>query len=249
MKLATGVADVGARGPGPADTGEAATSRRWVRIWSWPVYVLHWVTVACVGTLLVTGIYIGRPYFYPPDDGSPHFVMGWMRFIHFAAAGVFIAVAIVRGYWFLAGSPRERLLALVPVNGRDWGEVWHELKRYMFLGEVKVHYLGHNPLQRLGYLAVFVVTAIMMVTGLTLFGQANPSGFFAHAFAWVVSLLGGLQVVRLLHHVLTWFYLVFVPMHVYLSVRTDVTEHAGLITSMVTGGRWVPVDEDYADVE
>jgi Ni,Fe-hydrogenase I cytochrome b subunit len=56
-----------------------------------------------------------------------------------------------------------------------------------------------------------------------------------------------MQNVRLLHHVLTWFFLIFIPIHIYLAVRADVMERGGTMSSIVSGGRFVPKDEEYVD--
>ena len=56
-----------------------------------------------------------------------------------------------------------------------------------------------------------------MVTGFAMYGQSNPGGFFYTLFGWVGPLLGGIQVVRFVHHVLTWVFLIFIPIHVYLA--------------------------------
>jgi Ni,Fe-hydrogenase I cytochrome b subunit len=47
--------------------------------------------------------------------------------------------------------------------------------------------------------------------------------------------------------VATWAFLIFIPIHVYLAVRADVLEHGGSISSIITGGRFVPSDHTYVD--
>jgi Ni/Fe-hydrogenase b-type cytochrome subunit len=109
------------------------------------------------------------------------------------------------------------------------------------------HYLGHNPLQQLAYTFLYALAAVMVLTGFALYGQANPGGFFATTFAWVVSLCGSLQAVRVVHHVLTWVFVIFVPVHVYLALRVRWVEQSGGVTSMISGGRWVSKDVEYID--
>ena len=74
-----------------------------------------------------------------------------------------------------------------------------------------------------------------------------PQGFFFRAFNWAVPLLGGLQTVRFIHHVLTWVFVIFVPLHIYLAARADVWEHQGSISSIISGGRFVPKDVHFVD--
>ncbi len=84
----------------------------WVYLWEWPIRVMHWLAVACILALVVTGLYIGMPYFVVAGDTAQHYLMGEFRFVHFAAAAVLVATAVVRGYWLFAGNKFERLSAL-----------------------------------------------------------------------------------------------------------------------------------------
>jgi Ni/Fe-hydrogenase 1 B-type cytochrome subunit len=230
--------------PIPPPTGEY----RWVYLWHWPIRAMHWIAVACIVVLAATGFYIGRPYFAEATTGATPYLMGYVRLTHFIAAGVLVGTGIIRGYWLFAGNRFERWRALFPVRRSDWVNLWRMIKYYLMIHPERApRYLGHNPLQQFSYSLVYLAAAVMVITGFTLFGQASPEGFFYTVFAWVPSLLGGLQVVRFVHHVLTWFFLIFIPIHVYLAIRSDIMERSGAITSIVSGGRFVPSDEHYAD--
>jgi Ni/Fe-hydrogenase b-type cytochrome subunit len=171
-----------------------------------------------------------------------------MRFIHFAAAAALVATGIVRVYWLFAGNKFERLKALFPIRGRDWVNMWQQVKYYMMIQPEKApHYLGHNPMQQLSYTAVYGLTIVMVVTGFAMYGQSDPSGFFYKAFNWVGILFGGMPVVRFIHHVCTWLFLTFIPIHIYLAIRADHLERTGVISSIISGGRFVPADEKYID--
>jgi Ni/Fe-hydrogenase b-type cytochrome subunit len=203
---------------------------RWVYLWEWP------------------GLYIGKPYFITSGEASAHFLMGWMRFFHFAAAGLLVMTAIVRAYWLFMGNKYERLRALFPVRPRDWVNLVRMVKFYLMIRPERApHYLGHNPLQQLSYTAVYVLAAVMVITGFAMYGQSDPNGFFYAAFNWIGTLVGGMPVVRFIHHVLTWAFLIFIPIHVYLAIRADQLERTGVISSIVSGGRFVPADKKFVD--
>ena len=89
---------------------------RWIYIWHWPIRAMHWVAALSILVLAVTGLYIGRPYFAPAPGPTTPYLMGWIRFIHFAAAATLVATAIIRAYWLFAGNKFERLAALFPVR-------------------------------------------------------------------------------------------------------------------------------------
>jgi Ni/Fe-hydrogenase 1 B-type cytochrome subunit len=225
-----------------------AVEYRWVYLWHWPIRAMHWLAAACIVVLVVTGLYIGKPYFMTSGEASSHYLMGWFRLTHFIAAGVLVATAIVRVYWLFMGEKFERWTALFPVRPRDWVNLWKTVKKYLMIHpERGPHYLGHNPLQQFSYTFIYLVAGIQVLTGFTLFGQANPEGFLYTAFHWVIPLLGGLQIVRFVHHVMTWIFVIFVPIHVYLALRSDVMDREGTMSSIFSGGRFVRADEHYVD--
>jgi len=108
-------------------------------------------------------------------------------------------------------------------------------------------YLGHNPLQQFSYTGMYLVAAVMAITGFAMYGQAAPEGFFYTMFNWVVRLLGGIQRVHFVHHIFTWIFLIFIPIHIYLALRADTLERTGTISSIVSGGRFVNKEETYVD--
>ncbi|HEU4786893.1 MAG TPA: Ni/Fe-hydrogenase, b-type cytochrome subunit [Gemmatimonadaceae bacterium] len=220
---------------------------RWVYLWHWPIRAMHWAAALSIVALFLTGFYIGRPYFMSTSAQSS-FTLQWVRLAHFIAAGVLIATAIVRVYWLLMGNRFERLPALFPVRPRDWRNLVKMIKYYVFIHPERApRYLGHNPLQQIFYTITYAFAAVMAVTGFIMIGQANPGGLIMHTFGRLAPLLGGLQMVRVIHHVATWYFPMFIVFHVYLSVRADLLDRSGTMSSMVSGGRFVPVEDEYAD--
>jgi Ni/Fe-hydrogenase b-type cytochrome subunit len=235
--------------PGEASlSGSLPIQYKRVYLWHWATRSMHWVSVTCIVVLAVTGFYIGRPYFLTTGEPADHFLMGRFRFVHFVAAGLFVATAMLRVYWLFVGNKFERWDALFPVRREDWTNMWLVVKRYLFIDPWRApHYLGHNPLQQITYLAVYLVAVVQIFTGFFMYGLADPGGFFFTWFAWVGALFGGAQNARFLHHVLTWVWAIFLPVHLYLTVRADVVHQESRISSMVGGGRYVRADIDFVD--
>ena len=222
----------------------------WVYLWGAPIRAMHWIAAICIVTLIVTGFYIGRPYFATSGEASAHFLMGKVRFVHFTAAAVLVMTAIVRAYWLVAGNQFERLPALFPVTPRNLRNLVKTAIGYLTLQSERLpSFVGHNPLQQWTYTLLYAMTLVAVATGFTLYGQSNPDGLIFRTFAWLPPLLGGLQGVRFVHHVLTWGFIIFVVLHVYSSVRADYLERAGLVSSMITGGRYVSTDQSYEDYD
>jgi Ni/Fe-hydrogenase 1 B-type cytochrome subunit len=207
MTAPTGV--LGATPPKPPPP--AKPGYRSVYLWHWPLRAMHWFAGGCIAILCVTGLYIGRPYFMTSGEASDHYLMGWVRFIHFSAAGILVATAIVRTYWLFKGNRYER-----------WGA-------------------------QLSYTLVYLVALIQVFTGFAMYGLATPGGFFASAFGWVSPLLGGNQEVRFIHHVMTWYFVILFPVHVYLSLRADLVHREARVSSIVSGFRFVRNDVDFID--
>ena len=122
------------------------------------------------------------------------------------------------------------------------------IEAYLFIHpERRPEYLGHNPVQQFFYTLLYMVALVMVVTGFAMYGQSNPGGFFYTTFGWVAGVFGGIQMTRLIHHLLTWVFIIFVPIHIYLSLRVDILERSGTISSIISGGRFRPVDVTYQD--
>jgi Ni/Fe-hydrogenase b-type cytochrome subunit len=209
---------------------------------------MHWLAAISVVVLVTTGFYIGKPYFMTSGEASEHYLMGWMLFWHFAAAGVLVATAIVRVYWLFAGSRFENWRALFPITGRDCVNTIRMIKKYLMIRQEKEpHYLGHNPFQQFFYTGIYAAALLQVVTGFALYGLSNPGGWFYEIFGWQVLFLGGVPVVRFIHHLMTWVFLIFIPIHVYLALRTDVMERSGTLSSIFSGGKWLRDDVSYED--
>lgn len=226
----------------------APGSYRWVYLWHLPNRITHWVAAGCIVVLAVTGFYIGRPFAGTGGEASAHYMMGWMRFFHLTAAGLLVACAILRLYGLVLGNRYERWTALFPVKPSDWKNTWKMLKAYLTARPERApHYLGHNPLQQMSYTAVYALGILEVATGFALYGLSNPAGVIHHATAWVGPLLGGWQMVRLVHHAVLWIFASFVPLHVYLVLRSDVGDREGTLSSIFSGGRFVRDDVKYED--
>jgi Ni/Fe-hydrogenase 1 B-type cytochrome subunit len=225
-----------------------ARGYRWIYLWGWPIRATHWTAVACFIVLIVTGFYIGRPYFATTGEASAHYMMGTVRLVHFLAAGVLVACGIIRVYWLFAGNSFERWRALFPVRQQDWINLWKQVKYYLMIHPERApHYLGHNPLQQLSYTALYAAVVVEILTGFALYGQSAPGGAWYTYVGWIVPLFGGMQIVRFVHHIVTWVFLIFIPIHIYLALRAELLEHTGTISSIVSGGRFVRSDVNYVD--
>ncbi len=56
-------------------------------------------------------------------------------------------------------------------------------------------------------------------------------------------MLGGLAMVRELHHIFMWVFIIFLPVHIYLAVFNSVYGKSGAMDSIISGYRWEKEEE------
>jgi Ni/Fe-hydrogenase 1 B-type cytochrome subunit len=229
-------------GDAEVDAMEVAMARsiKSVYVYEAPVRVWHWINALAITVLGVTGYFIGSPLPTMPGEASDHFVMGYIRFAHFAA-GYLLAVGLLgRIYWAIVGNHHAREMFWVPIFQRAyWVEVLGMLKWYAFLTERPGRYVGHNPLARFAMVFSFLLTAVFMVlTGFALYAEGSQAGSWQDKlFGWIIPLFGQSQDVHTLHHLGLWVLLSFVIVHVYAAIREDIMGRSSVISTMISGYR------------
>jgi Ni/Fe-hydrogenase 1 B-type cytochrome subunit len=72
---------------------------RRIYVWELPVRIYHWLNVVVLMVLIATGFYIANPLaLMSQTEATNVFTMGWVRFIHFAAAYIFSSSTSFSGY-------------------------------------------------------------------------------------------------------------------------------------------------------
>lgn len=220
--------------------GARAVERQTVYVYEAPVRIWHWVNALCILVLFVTGYFIASPPPSTPGEASNSFLMGYIRFAHFAAGQTLAAFYLLRIYWAFAGSAHCRQIFYLPFwSGAFWSEALHEAKWYLFLAKAPKKYLGHNPLAQLIMFSMFTLPIIfMIVTGFALYSEGEGIDSWQHrAFGWVFEIWPNSQEVHTLHHLGMWALVVFTIIHIYAAVREDIVSRQSIISSMVSGER------------
>lgn len=213
-----------------------------VYVWELPVRVFHWINMLTIILLMITGIYIGKPFADASIPGDAYYsnLMGWARYIHFFAAFVFSANILIRVYWMFKGN---KFAASNPFRILFWKETFETVKFYLFLKNKKPHYVGHNPLAQLSYwIFQGIGSLILIFTGFFMYFQPEPQSFWAKLFAWVPVVFGQNSfTIRSWHHLAAWAFMLFIVIHVYMALRDDYLEQNGAISSMFTGYKQEPL--------
>ncbi|QIZ76424.1 Ni/Fe-hydrogenase, b-type cytochrome subunit [Ferrimonas lipolytica] len=212
-------------------------------VFSPAIRIFHWLRALAIVVLVATGFYIAWP-FLTPYGGSDNLQQGWFRMAHLIFGFVLCAITVIRAYlYFFSKSDIER---------RSWGDVisvdsWvKQLLSYVWVG--KLHKKGiYGPLQYMTYLATTLVIVVMCVTGIALHSHVYHDGvgaFFMPFSEWVVVMFGGLAPVREIHHILTWVFVVFIVIHVYMAVWSGIRFRHNSVDSIISGYDYHPMKND-----
>jgi Ni/Fe-hydrogenase 1 B-type cytochrome subunit len=216
---------------------------RRVFVWELPVRIFHWVNALAIVVLCVTGYLIGDPpAFVSHNEASYQYTFGFIRFIHFTAAYVFIANFIFRVYWGFVGNKYAHWRNFVPTSKKFIQGIFDVLRIDIMLAKNKRHVsIGHNPLAGFIYFLTFIAFLVQVVTGFGLYASMTE-WWLPDMFGWVSPFLGGEFATRQIHHIAMWFFIVFAVIHVYLVFYHDYVDGHGEISSM--GGGWKFIDEE-----
>jgi Ni/Fe-hydrogenase 1 B-type cytochrome subunit len=213
---------------------------RSVYVYEAPVRIWHWINALCIVVLAVTGYFIGQPLPTQPGEASANYLMGYIRFAHFAAAYVFAVGMLGRIYWAVVGNHHARELFTLPIlTPAYWREVRTMLKWYGFLIPQPSQYVGHNPLARLAmFFGFFLFSLFMICTGFALYGEGAQAGSWQERlFGWVIPMMGQSQDVHTWHRMGMWGMLIFITVHVYAAIREDIMGRQSIVSTMVSGHR------------
>ncbi|WP_417808983.1 Ni/Fe-hydrogenase, b-type cytochrome subunit [Thioclava sp.] len=212
-----------------------------VFVYEWPVRLWHWLNALAITVLIVTGWFIASPL--PSMDFSEatfQFVMGYMRFTHFAAGMILTVGFFGRIYWAIVGNQHAKQLFYVPIWRKTWWkEVLIELKWYAFLEKMPRKYVGHNPLAQIAmFMFMTVGLSFMILTGWALYSEGAGQGSWPdYAAGWVLTLFGNSQIVHSVHHLGMWFIVIFMIIHIYAAIREDIMSRQSMVSTMISGTR------------
>lgn len=198
----------------------------------------HWVRVVAIIALVFTGFYIADPFISPEVNSEPTgFLYGLMRSWHGIFGFLLIGLTITKVYLFFFDkqSKGERDSFRDFLSPKIWfKQIWY----YLLVGK-HPHLRGaYNPLQFFTYTALYVALLVICLTGLILYMHTFHDGFGGAIYDLlrpIEALMGGLGVVRQLHHIFMWIFIIFLPIHVYLSVFNSVYGKQGAMDSIISG--------------
>lgn len=201
----------------------------------------HWIRALTIFLLIATGFYLAYPFLTPKISSEPiNFLYALMRGWHEIFGFALIAVSIFRIYLFFFDkqSHHERESFKDFRNPHMWIK---QLKNYMLIGP-HPHLKGvYNPIQQKAYIFLMILIGIISITGIILYYNVYHDGLGAllmTLFKPVEVLFGGLANVRMIHHIVTWAFVIFIPVHIYMATWNSVRYPSGAIDSIFSGYRY-----------
>ena len=212
-------------------------------VWQAPVRIWHWTMALAMIVLWGTGYFIGAPFPSVPGEASENYLMGYIRFAHFAAGYVFAVAFLFRIYWAIVGNKHAREIFLVPffmLQPSWWRGFFRMVSHYLFIRPKNDWHLGHNQLAMAAMFGMYVLGAVfMIVTGFALYGEGTLKGSWANNVftSWVMPMLGDSQNVHTWHHLSAWSLFWFTTVHLYFVIRDDSTSGRTVVSSTVRACR------------
>ncbi len=197
--------------------------------------ILHWIRALVITGLIITGFYIASPFLAPEGSTAKLLYAEWAKW-HYIFGFILISGGMLRIYLFFFGrDSKGELRSLKDVFSlRSW---IIQLKSYFFIGELQKKGI-YGPLQFITYFAITVLVIVASVTGLTLYVHVYHLGvgsFLYEPMRAIEAWMGGLAMVRYIHHITMWGYLIFIPIHIYLVIWSAIRFKHGALDVMFTG--------------
>lgn len=196
----------------PATPPSAPATTR-VRVWDLPTRLFHWLLAACVIALLITAQIGGD-------------AMQW----HLRLGHVVLALLLWRVVWGVVGSHWSRFASFVPTPRR--------LRAYLQGRGTAADRVGHTPLGALSVLAMLLVLAVQVGTGLVSDDEIAYAGPLVRwvsgdTVAWASVWHTGWG---------QWLVWGLIGLHILAIAYYRVVRRTPLTATMVHGQRTVPAE-------
>jgi Ni/Fe-hydrogenase 1 B-type cytochrome subunit len=208
-----------------------------VKEWSVAMRINHWLMALSVFFLIITGFYIANPPTVYKGETIVKYLVGDIRFVHILYGVILLFLFIWRIY-----------LMFFSRFHADWKDffAWTDIKTtykqirfYLLIDkEPPEQKWLYGPLQSLAYGGLMFMVFVIVVTGLILMGAGYHTGLTALVYKIlkpIERMLGGLAMVRYIHHIFTWFFILFTLVHIYMAFWYDAVLKKGTVSSMISG--------------
>ena len=201
----------------------------------------HWIRVLAITVLVISGFYLAYPMLSQVPTNEPtNFMYALFRSWHIIFGFVFISALMVKIYIFFFGKleVRERESIYDVFSFRAW---IRQIGYYLLLCKRPKLRGAYNPLQFVSYFVFYLLSIALIITGLILYVHVyheGLGGFLYEPMRAIEVMLGGLALVRELHHMLMWAVLLFIVVHLYFVIFNTMYMKEGAIDAIFSGLKW-----------
>jgi len=215
----------------------------------------HWVVAISMVVAVVTGLYIGHPYYQSmiAEPAATKWVMAWNRWAHFIVAIIFDVSSIVIAYLYFFSRFEKPYKKILP-TGKNISEFIAVVVNLLTFNRVKKFDSSHSDSFNTVYFLIFhLLLAWMLLTGLQLYVHGLESGLSSigswwpamlHLVTdWTVPVTGGTYMdVRISHHMTMYLIIAWVMFHIYYQVWRTIFWQEGDINIAFGGTKYVKED-------
>lgn len=205
-------------------------------IWELPIRFTHWVNAFCILILSITGYYISNPFILATS--SNEYIMGWIRFIHFTTAYVFLMSVLIRIYWSFMGNRFASFKEFLPITAKKRRGFMHALRFYLLIDKEPPLVAGHAPLASLTYFILLLLFIFEIISGFSIYSVGKTGPIWSILSGGLLNIMN-LPTIRLYHHLVMYVILIFVPIHIYATWYMDPHERNGLVSSIFSGYKFL----------
>jgi len=235
--------------------------REQVFVWSRNVRLFHWINVIAITLLICIGLIIlNGKLFGVSTDGKI-----LLKTIHVSVGYVFAINLLFRVIIGFIGKAQERWSKVLPFN-KGFTQELIEFKQHK-----RSAYKGHNPAGKLMVFALLSLMLIQMVSGLVIAGTDIYFPPFGQYFAESIAIdkqniavikpysktnvdeeayksMRNIRKPFITAHVYAFYCLIFlIPLHILGVIIAERRERTALVSSMITGYKYLPKDKSYQD--
>jgi Ni/Fe-hydrogenase 1 B-type cytochrome subunit len=201
----------------------------------------HWIRAISIVVLTVTGFYIAVPFVTAEPNPEPtSFMYALFRSWHIIFGFVMTFAVLFKTYLFLFG--RKHNIERKAIKDLFNPVIWVKQVGYYLLVAKHPKLNGaYNPIQFVAYVGFYVMMALLIVTGLILYVHVYHNGLGAMLYDSMMALevkMGGLAMVREIHHITMWGVILFVLGHVYMAIFNAVYGKEGAMDAIFSGLKW-----------
>lgn len=201
----------------------------------------HWIRALAIVLLIGSGFYLAVPDITPALTDEPtNFLYALFRSWHIIFGFVFISMIILKSYLFIFGKKHhnERAAMKDVVNPVVWLK---QIGFYLLITKHPKLQGVYNPMQFVAYAGFYVMAFGLIITGLILYVHVYHEGLGGALYEplrQIEVMLGGLAMVREIHHLLMWGVILFVALHLYIAVYNAIYIREGTIDAIISGVKW-----------